>query len=130
MSPYRFVPVCLIVLTAAAAGCSATLQEQTETARQSLLRQYYTRVDKSDGLSRGEARILAQAQLIFTGQDQSYDLLHPELMREDASGWNFRFRPLIKTLQDLRHKPLLEMAVDRSSGRVRHQRVDHEERTP
>lgn len=108
-------------------GCYAAVPRQNETPRQSILRQYYSRVDKSDGLTTEEARLSAQAHLLFIGQDREYDLLHPEDMTDDADTLTIRFRPINKTLQDIRRKPFLDMSVDKKTGLVRHHRVDREE---
>ena len=93
-------------------------KQGTEQTSEKIMHEYLYNIAKFDGITKEEAVVIAQSQLIFRGQDKQYALTKPQLVMEDNDKWEFRFVPTERTLADGAQRTPVLVDVDKGDGQA------------
>ena len=105
---------CIFLLS----GCMTTKKNITIASKEDIMKAYLAGVNKTDGIDKKEAILLAQSQIIFLGYEHDYNYAKIEVLKEDKSEWVFKFYPIGKTLKDSINKPNFLVSVRKKDGEV------------
>ena len=98
-------------------GCSsASTKDPRPSTKKGIMDAYLFKVNKTDGINRSEAILLAQSQMIFLGYSDSYNLAKPDMVAGNKNQWVFKFYPVGKTLKELITKPKILISINRKDG--------------
>ncbi len=105
-------------------GCANLEKKETnqqierKSVTKKIMRDYLTAINKLDGINLTEAKILAQSQLLFGGQEKAYDLESIQLSEFNRQAWIAKFMPINKTFNPSTKTTILIMLIDRKSGKI------------
>lgn len=98
--------------------------------REEIYSSYRALVEKRDGISKLEARLIAQYEAVLRDLDHGYELGKPKVIKETGQEWTVRF-PSKFSINDRRRPPDMLAVVDKKKGNCQFaesDRSDHEDR--
>lgn len=85
--------------------------------REEIYGSYRALVEKRDGISKIEARLIAQYEALLQGLDHGYDTAKPKVIKETSFEWTVRF-PSKFSINDRKRPPDYIFVIDRNNGKV------------
>lgn len=82
------------------------------------MKDYHSKVSRSDGIDADEAVVLAKSEMVFRGWDKTYHLSQPRIEAVDQEHWGIRFYPVNKTAKDVVRNPSVLVIIRKNDGQV------------
>ena len=121
------IAIVLCVIFCSAAGADQILGWQNFSAfyniyrpqtREEIYSSYRALVEKRDGISKLEARLIAQYEAVWRDLDHGYDIGKPKVVHETAEEWTVRF-PSKFSINDRRRPPDMLAVINKANGKCR-----------
>lgn len=86
--------------------------------REEIYASYRALVEKRDGISKLEAKLIAQYEAIMQDLDSGYDISKPKVIEETSSQWTIRF-PSKFSINDHKRPADWIYVIDKSKGKIK-----------
>ena len=111
--------VWILVMPLLFCGCTGTIEERPVADKNEIMKAYFSKVSRHDGVNIKEAVLLAQSELIFHNYEKEYHIDKPQLEFVSREFYGIRFFPFSRNSGDAKIRPSILVVVGRSDGSVR-----------
>ena len=108
----------ILGLMPALTGCISTQNKHAMTAKEQIMSDYLSQIERNDGINRQEAVLLARSELIFRGYDKQYSLSRPLIEHYDEENYLIQFFSSNKTLGQMIVGAAVSILVNKTTGDV------------